>query len=62
MKNHRNWTVANETVEMDEAGFFDCSLTNCKLLYNGGAIIWKDSVTLNCQWVFGGSALNTIEL
>ena len=62
MEIHRDKNIANETLVMDEAAFFECSLRDCKLVYSGGVVVLKDTTMHGCRWEFGGAALNTIEL
>ena len=62
MKVFRNQALQNKTLAMDGTQFIDCSITNCKLKYNGGIVVLRGTALSNCTWEFAGPALNTVEL
>ena len=62
MKMYRNQAMQNKSLVMDGAQFVDCSLSNCKLNYNGGIVVLRGTTLTSCKWEFGGAALNTVEL
>jgi len=62
MKILRNRTITNETLVMDETGFYNCHLNKCVLQYGGGALILENTPIHESRWEFTGAALGTIEL
>jgi len=59
---HRDRTITDETLVLDETGFYNCALNNCVIKYNGGEFVVENSPMHGCKWEFAGSAENTIGL
>jgi hypothetical protein len=55
-----NWTATGITVYMDDKRFIKCILTDCKLIYGGGDVMWENTQFVNCQLTFDGAAQRTI--
>jgi hypothetical protein len=55
-----NWTPKGITVYMDDKRFVKCVLTECKLIYGGGDVMWENTQFVNCQLTFDGAAQRTI--
>ena len=55
-----NWTPKGITVYMDDKRFVKCVLTECKLIYGGGDVMWENTQFINCQITFDGAAQRTI--
>jgi len=55
-----NWMPKDTTVYMDGKRFVRCVLTECKLIYGGGDVMWEDTQFVNCQLTFDGPAQRTI--
>jgi len=55
-----NWTPRGITVFMDDKRFVRCVMTECKLIYSGGDVMWENTQFVNCQLTFDGPAQRTI--
>ncbi|MBM3150010.1 MAG: hypothetical protein FJZ88_08325 [Chloroflexi bacterium] len=54
-------TFSGDEVLLDGNEYYECIFTNCRLVYRGGGDMSIVGCTFdNPQWVFGGSAANTI--
>jgi hypothetical protein len=62
MKILRDRTITNETLVVDETGFYNCCLSKCILQYSGGEFIIDNTPINECRWEFTSAALCTIEL
>lgn len=55
-----NWTAKGITIYMDDKRFVKCVLTECKLVFGGGDVMWENTQFVNCQLTFDGAAQRTI--
>lgn len=55
-----NWKPQGITVYMDDKRFVNCILTECKLIYGGGDVMWENSQFVRCQLTFDGAAQRTV--
>jgi hypothetical protein len=55
-----NWNPTGVTVYMDDKRFIKCVLTDCKLIYGGGDVMWENTQFVNCQLTFDAAAQRTI--
>ncbi len=59
---HQHETLKNACYMVEEHIFIDCKLTNCRLIYSGGAFEWANTSFENCMWGFRGPAASTMQL
>jgi hypothetical protein len=52
-------TIHNESVELEEVVFIDCTLKNCHLFYSGGEYEWTNTSFEACHFHFRGAAKRT---
>ncbi len=53
-------TIENESVEIDDKHFIDCTLVNCILEYSGRAVAFERTHMRGCRHVFFGQARRTL--
>lgn len=58
---HQNETLKNAAYAVEEHIFINCKLTNCRLIYSGGAFEWANTTFENCFWGFRGPAEKTMQ-
>jgi hypothetical protein len=59
---HENEPLKNSTYLVEEHIFINCKLTNCRMIYSGGAFEFVNTTFENCQWGFRGMAGDTMKL
>jgi hypothetical protein len=59
VKAYREKTISNESFLLDEVAFFNCTLKNCDLFYEGGEFQVVESKLDNCRIHFRSAAKNT---
>ena len=55
-------TYVAEAVILDDRHFVDCTFRQCRLLYDGGAVIFERTRFVSCDYYFGGQARQTIDV
>ena len=50
----------DESVELDDKHFINCSFINCIVEYRGGEFIFESTNMSNCRHVFYGQARRTL--
>jgi hypothetical protein len=55
-------TIKGEDLQIDDTAYVGCTLINCVLNYQGGAVVLDSTVLRNCKYVFYGPARRTVEL
>jgi len=52
---------SGDQIALDGSSFFNCSFSNCTMVYSGGEIPTLSGCRFgDCGWQFGGEAANTI--
>jgi hypothetical protein len=59
---HQNETLKNAAYMVEEHIFNNCKLSNCRLIYTGGAFEFVNTTFENCMWGFRSEAAQTIAL
>lgn len=59
VKAYRDKSISNESFVLEEAAFFNCTLKNCDLFYEGGDFQLIESKLDNCRIHLRGAARNT---
>jgi hypothetical protein len=61
MARHDGAAFANETVVLDGNEYFNCTFTNCELIFQGTDGVSLQGIAFNsCRWTFDGPAGLTI--
>ena len=53
-------TITDESVEIDDKQFIDCTLINCVLQYSGRPVGFERTNMVGCRHVFYGRARRTL--
>jgi hypothetical protein len=59
---HKDKTFNNQTFELEEVSFINCTLRDCDLFYSGGDSDWQGTNFVNCRFHWRGPAKNTVLL
>jgi hypothetical protein len=62
MKIYQDKNISDQTFELEEAVFINCSLKNCDLFYSGGDTEFVNLRIDGCRFHFRGAAKNTQQL